>query len=80
MNKPLSGSEPDLLGYWRLDEGSGQTIADSTPLVNHGVLGSTSSVEPEDPQWTFDAVPIVAVFDDGFENGTTSAWSMTVGG
>jgi len=77
MNRPLTGSEPDLLGYWRLDEGSGQVIVDSSALANNGVLGSTTAVEPEDPSWTADAAPL-AFFYDGFESATTSAWSVTI--
>jgi hypothetical protein len=80
MSRPLTGSEPDLLGYWRLDEGFGQLIADSTAFGNDGVLGTSDSGEPEDPLWTFDAPPLIGIFFDGFESGTTATWSLTVGG
>lgn len=45
----LSGSEPDLMGYYRLDESSGQGITDSTSNANHGVLGASASAESSDP-------------------------------
>ena len=77
MSRPLTGSEPDLLGYWRLNEGSGQVIADATSFDNGGVLGATTAVEPEDPQWT-EPVPYLAFFFDGFESGEPSAWSVAV--
>ncbi len=76
MGRPLTGDEPDLVGYWRFDEGSGQVISDSSLIDNDGVRGITSSAEPEDPSWTTDAAPI-AFFFDGFESGDTSAWTTT---
>ena len=39
---PLSGSEPGLAGYWRLQEGTGNTISDSTSHGNSLWLGSSS--------------------------------------
>ncbi len=41
-----SGSVPGLAGYWRFNEGSGQTVADSTNNHNNGVLGAAG-----DPAW-----------------------------
>jgi len=38
MNEPLSGDEPGLVGYWPLDEGSGDTIHDHTSADHHGRL------------------------------------------
>ncbi len=46
---PLVGNELDLVAYYRLDETSGQNVADSTSNSNHGVLGASSSVEASDP-------------------------------
>ncbi len=77
MNLPLYGSEPDLLGYWRLDEGAGQVITDSTSFTNNGTLGPTTDVEIEDPQWS-EPVPFLAFFFDSFESATTAGWSVTV--
>lgn len=44
-----SGAQADLVGYWTFDEGTGQTVFDSSAYNNHGVLGSTASVETSDP-------------------------------
>lgn len=44
---------------------------------NHGVLGTTTAAEPEDPLWTDLAAPL-AFFYDGFESANTSAWSVTI--
>ncbi len=74
MGRPLTGSEPGLLGYWRFNEGAGQVITDTTAYGVDGVLGSTPASESDDPQWT-NQVPPVAFFFDGFESGNTDAWS-----
>lgn len=38
MNVELTGNEDGLLAYWKFDEGSGDTLHDSTPYANHGVI------------------------------------------
>lgn len=78
MNLPLTGEEPGLIGYWNFDESTGQTVSDSCPLANQGVLGTTISIEPEDPVWEVGGVPFVAFFYDGFECNDTSGWSTTI--
>ena len=45
MAHPLSGTEPNLLAYWRLDEAMGPTAHDATPHQLDGALQGT-------PQWT----------------------------
>src|SRR5207248_3643155 len=39
----LNGSEPGLIGYWRLAEGIGQTAFDRSPTGNNGRLGSNAN-------------------------------------
>lgn len=56
----LVGCEPNLLGYWKLNEGSGQTIADSSGNGHNGTLGFTSAVGTDDPAWTTSGAPITA--------------------
>lgn len=51
MNQTLTGTEADLVGYWRLDEGSGQVAHDFSGHGNNGQLGSTPSVDASDPTW-----------------------------
>jgi hypothetical protein len=51
MNRELSGSELGLIGYYRLNEGSGQNIFDSTAYGNNGVLGLTTGADVNDPVW-----------------------------
>lgn len=61
MTKHLSGSEPGLVGYWRMDEGSGQTIFDATPFHNDGQLGSSSNPDDNDPQWASGVEPSLSI-------------------
>jgi hypothetical protein len=49
MNTGLSGAETGLIGYWKLDEGSGQVANDLSSLNNDGFLGSSLSVDISDP-------------------------------
>ena len=58
MNRILSGSESGLVGYWKLDEGSGQVIGDSTPNGNNGQLGSDPGTDDSDPTWTTSDAPL----------------------
>ncbi len=46
MNSSPTGDVPGLVGNWLFDEGSGQTVADSTSHHNNGVLGAAG-----DPAW-----------------------------
>jgi CubicO group peptidase (beta-lactamase class C family) len=50
-DRPLTGSEPNLLAYYRIDSGSGQTLLDSAASARHGALGATSAAETSDPTW-----------------------------
>ncbi len=36
MHYRLVGNEPELVGYWRMDEGAGTVISDQTDAANHG--------------------------------------------
>ncbi len=39
------------MGAWLLDEGTGQKARDSSGQNNHGMLGSTSGTDANDPRW-----------------------------
>lgn len=43
MDKELNGNEPNLFGYWKLNEGEGNIAYDSTIHENHGTI--------EKPKW-----------------------------
>lgn len=56
MNRELPSiyyDSPDsgLVGYWRLNEGTGQLAADLTPFGNDGRLGTTAGSDDADPAW-----------------------------
>ncbi len=58
MNRALVGQEAGLVGYWRFDEGAGQTASDSSGNRNDGQLGSTSGPDDNDPAWVVSAAPV----------------------
>ncbi|MBI2028911.1 hypothetical protein HYT02_00645 [Candidatus Gottesmanbacteria bacterium] len=55
MYASLTGSEAGLAGYWKLSEGSGQAVADSTANDNDGTLGVDSGSASDDPTWSTSA-------------------------
>ena len=62
----------NLVGYWQFDEGSGQTAGDSSSNSHDGTLGSTSSIETEDPSWQTSDAPLpveLSYFTCNFTNG-----------
>jgi hypothetical protein len=58
MNRTLTGNEPGLVGYWRLDDGSGQAILDSSLRGNDGRLGSAAAPDSNDPTWVVSDAPV----------------------
>lgn len=46
-------ASPDsgLVGYWRFDEGSGQTVIDDSPTDALGTLGASTTAGDDDPAW-----------------------------
>jgi hypothetical protein len=54
MNRRLTGSEAGLVGYWRFDEGSGNTTGDSSRHGNTGTLFNG-------PVWVVSTAPITSV-------------------
>jgi hypothetical protein len=40
-----------LVGWWPMNEGSGQNVRDWSGRGNHGFLGSTTGVDDNDPAW-----------------------------
>jgi hypothetical protein len=52
MNAELVGNEPGLIAYWKLNEGAGQTAADSTASGLAGRLGTSAGTDTSDPAWT----------------------------
>ncbi|OQY28335.1 MAG: hypothetical protein B6244_07450 [Candidatus Cloacimonetes bacterium 4572_55] len=50
MNVQLTGGEDNLIAYWRIDSGGGQTLTDYAG-ENDGELGTTDAVDTSDPEW-----------------------------
>jgi hypothetical protein len=57
MSCSLTGTETGLLGYWKMNEGTGQTVHDSSPNGFDGVLGNNGNVETSDPTWVTQGPP-----------------------
>ncbi len=57
-NRSLRGDEPGLVGYWPLNEGSGQAIMDASAHHNDGRLGSTTGPDTNDPTWVVSDAPL----------------------
>ena len=49
MNVMLVGNETGLIGYWKCNDGFGQTVNDFSINNNDGQLGSTLSADLQDP-------------------------------
>ncbi|MCG3126864.1 MAG: hypothetical protein CHACPFDD_01719 [Phycisphaerae bacterium] len=56
--RQLSGLESGLAGYWRLDEGQGQAVANSADTTNPGYLGSGTNPDAADAAWSSDGPPV----------------------
>lgn len=61
MSKPLAGDEPNLTGYWKFDEGTGTTVADSVTAAGHtahpGTLMASSSAN--NPTFVLSTAPLL---------------------
>ena len=57
MYGELIGTESGLVGYWKLNEGFGQTVADITGNGGNGTFGAGTSIENSDPNWVVSDFP-----------------------
>ncbi|MCP4668911.1 MAG: hypothetical protein GY849_21445, partial [Deltaproteobacteria bacterium] len=49
LYKRMTGNEPDLAAYWKLDEGAGETARDAAKSQNNGVIKGAEWVESDSP-------------------------------
>jgi hypothetical protein len=57
MHDALIGTEPELVGYWPLDEGTGDVAFDMTINGNNARLGTADGRDAADPIWSDDVPP-----------------------
>jgi CubicO group peptidase (beta-lactamase class C family) len=62
---PLSGSEADLLAYYRLNDSSSQSLLDATSNANNAFLGASGAIESSDPGWLVTAANVAPTADAG---------------
>jgi len=70
MCKKLSGSNSNLEGYWRFDEGSGTTVADDSPNTNTGSVSGT---------WVTSGVPLGDASTNNYASPSTLSLSSGAG-
>ena len=58
MHRVIDPAEDGLIGYWRFDEGSGQTVSDMSPFGIDGVRGADDTNASDDPTWRPSKAPI----------------------
>ena len=59
-----STSDSGLVGYWQLDEGTGQNAEDLSFYSNNATLGTTINPETNDPIWVSANILIVNIDDE----------------
>jgi len=57
-NKALVGNETGLVGYWKFDETSGTTAADSVTAAGHTARPGTLTASGNLPTWVVSTAPI----------------------
>lgn len=73
-NLNLRPSDPDLVGYWKLNDGSGLTAIDSSGKGNHGVIyGDWENTPGSYPTWTDAHAPLHTT------NGYSLSFNRTTG-
>ena len=82
MNTILSSeyySSPDsgLAGYWRLDEGTGQTAEDLSFFSNTATLGTSANPDASDPTWVEANILIVNVEDEINNNSIPTSFNLS---
>lgn len=71
MNSGYSASTPNLISYWELNDGAGQTVKDKI-TGNNGVLGSNINSDFNDPIWgAATCGNIVSIEEEEFNNKVT---------
>ena len=59
ISNGVSPDSPGLAGYWNLNEGLGQGVADLSPAGNDGFLGAVGGPDAADPEWVMGQVGLL---------------------
>jgi len=72
-------SSPDsgLVGYWRLDEGTGQTAPDLSSYSNNATLGTLANPDAGDPIWVEANILIVNVEEEKDKSSLPTEFSLS---
>jgi hypothetical protein len=71
MFRRLTGGEPLLRGYWRIDDDVFQFVVDTTPAMHTGTLGADQNFGEDEPvNRVSDAWPVVLDMDGDALDGT----------
>jgi hypothetical protein len=79
----LNGNEAGLVGYWRLNEGGGQTAANSASATTgslNGTLGASAAASIDDPAWSFGSTAPIIQCAPGTGQPNTIVASLRVNG
>jgi len=66
--KPQKWLSDGLVGYWKMDENTGQTVGDSSGTGNDGTLASSTDPSSADPTWTATSTFGTALEFDGSDD------------
>lgn len=82
MNTELTSeyySSPDsgLVGYWRFDEGAGQTAEDLSFFTNNAILGTSISPDASDPQWVQSNILILQAENENNQISISDHFSLS---
>lgn len=83
LHTVLQGNETGLVGYWRLNEGAGQTIANaatSTAGTLNGTLGASTTPFTDDPTWSLGTTAPIVQCAPGTGQPNSAAASLRVNG
>jgi len=71
-------STPDsgLAGYWRMDEGTGQTVEDLSFYSNTATLGASTNPDASDPTWVQANILIVNVEEESSNRPVPTNFSL----
>ena len=71
-----STADSGLAGYWRFDEGIGQTTTDLSFFGNNATLGSSTDPDVNDPAWVKSTVIIVGLEEDEVQQQLPSSFAL----